>query len=368
MSRQFNTDCEGPISKNDNAQELSAHFLPDGGSFFARISAYDDYLADVIHRPGYKAGDTLRLILPFLRAYGADNDSVEQYSAGHILLVPGARESLVHIRTRMPSFIISTSYSPYIRALCEGIGFPAENAYSTDLDLDQYALPDREVARLRAVAEEVLALPVIELPSNVTSAEDLSMDARAAIRRLDGIFWEEIPGMVSGRMLSDVNPIGGYEKARAIQDSLRRTGNEVEDVLYVGDSITDVQAFDLVREGGGLAVSFNGNRYALRSAEVACIVGHTLVLSILADAFVSGGRAGVLELANTWPRRTTGGGHATLQRANNVDPVLTESLFGRYPDELPTVKIVTDANRDELIAESERVRQRVRGEEVGRLG
>ncbi|MFQ6074292.1 MAG: hypothetical protein ACE5KC_03635, partial [Candidatus Bathyarchaeia archaeon] len=67
--RVFISDCEGPISKNDNAFELATHFIPEGDSFFTLISRYDDILADIVKKPGYKAGDTLKLILPFLKAY-----------------------------------------------------------------------------------------------------------------------------------------------------------------------------------------------------------------------------------------------------------------------------------------------------------
>ena len=75
--RLFVSDCEGPLSKNDNAFELAANLVPDGGTFFALISKYDDVLADVIQKPCYKAGDTLRLILPFLKAYGATNKQIK---------------------------------------------------------------------------------------------------------------------------------------------------------------------------------------------------------------------------------------------------------------------------------------------------
>ncbi len=37
MSRQFTTDCEGPTSKNDNAQELTSTFVPEGSALFARV-------------------------------------------------------------------------------------------------------------------------------------------------------------------------------------------------------------------------------------------------------------------------------------------------------------------------------------------
>jgi len=71
----YATDCEGPISKNDNAYELCERFLPEGAAFFERVSRYDDYLADVVRKPGYRPGDTLRLILPFLRATGTPRSS-----------------------------------------------------------------------------------------------------------------------------------------------------------------------------------------------------------------------------------------------------------------------------------------------------
>ena len=67
LKRVFISDCEGPISKNDNAYELTARFVPDGDKLFAVISKYDDVLADVLKKPSYNAGDTLKLILPFLK-------------------------------------------------------------------------------------------------------------------------------------------------------------------------------------------------------------------------------------------------------------------------------------------------------------
>lgn len=358
--RQFTTDCEGPVSKNDNAQELMAHFVPEGGDLFAKISKYDDYLADVVQKPGYKAGDTLRLILPFLRAYGATNRAIAEYSAHHILLVPGAGEMVRIARARMPSFIISTSYRPYIQALCEVIGFPEEQTYCTELDIDRYAIPDDEVAQLREWAREMHALPMLEWSAGATSFDDLPSSSKDRVRRLDTIFWEEMPGRISGSMLEEVNPIGGVEKARALEDSLRRTGISPEDALYVGDSITDVQAFQWIRQNGGLAISFNGNRYALRSAEIACIADNTLVMALLADVFSIHGKAAVIELADHWNR-------STIQQVG-VDSSIVEALLRRYAGELPTVALISDANREALTMESERVRKSVRGEEAGRLG
>ena len=92
--RLVDLDCEGPITKNDNAMELAEHFIPQGGHFFSVISRYDDFLADIAKRQGYRAGNTLKLILPFLKAYGATNRRIKEYSARNLLLVAGADQTL----------------------------------------------------------------------------------------------------------------------------------------------------------------------------------------------------------------------------------------------------------------------------------
>ncbi len=79
VKRLFISDCEGPISKNDNAFEATAHFVPNGDRLFALISKYDDVLADVVKKPGYNAGDTLKLILPFLKAYGVTDKGLREF-------------------------------------------------------------------------------------------------------------------------------------------------------------------------------------------------------------------------------------------------------------------------------------------------
>jgi len=41
--RVFISDCEGSISKNDNAYEISSQVMPKGGKIFSVISKYDDF-------------------------------------------------------------------------------------------------------------------------------------------------------------------------------------------------------------------------------------------------------------------------------------------------------------------------------------
>jgi len=199
--RLFVTDCEGPLSKNDNAYELTQHFIPNEDQFFALISKYDDVQADVLKRPGYKAGDTLKLILPFLKAYGATNKGIRGYSSKNILLVPGARDTLHFVRDLMPSFIVSTSYEQYISSLCDLIGFPYGNVYCTKLNIGKYEMSEEEAKRLKEIREEISAMSMIEIPENAKSVHDFSQRDQETIQRLDEIFWEEISRMESGKML-----------------------------------------------------------------------------------------------------------------------------------------------------------------------
>lgn len=357
--RLFITDCEGPISRNDNAYELTEHFIPDGDRFFALISKYDDVQADVVKRRGYKAGDTLKLILPFLKAYGATNEKIRKFATEHILLVPGAKETLRYISSLMPTFIVSTSYEQYIRALCSVMNFPYANVHCTQLDIDRYNLSKEENERLKKLGKEIANMPMIRIPANANSIDDFAARDRETIRRLDKIFWEEISGMDCRRMLEDVNPVGGAEKARAVHQIVRETEIDLSETIYVGDSITDVQPFRLVKEQGGLPISFNGNSYAIREAEVAVLSNHTIITSVLVDVFNRVGKKGVIELVQEWS-------YSALQEC--CSPRLRDRLFELYPETLPKVELITQSNRVKLMEESTAFRKTVRGEAVGGLG
>jgi energy-converting hydrogenase A subunit R len=360
LNRIFVSDCEGPISKNDNAFELTAQFVPEGSNLFSIISKYDDVLADVVKKPGYNAGDTLKLILPFLKAYAVTDLQMEEFSAQTLLLIAESKETLSHIRSIAKAFIVSTSYEHYIRALCKSLDFPFENTYCTRLCLDKYTLSTQEKATLRTLAKEIAAMPMITIPDGSKSLKDFPPQGQAWVKRLDEIFWGEIASLPCGRMFGEVNTVGGEEKAQAIRHVTDELEVPLSGVMYVGDSITDVQAFQLVKAKGGLAVSFNGNGYAVKNAEVAVMSKNNLVTAVLADVFLNLGKKQALQLAATWSPQTL--------KASSVNPVLLKRFFTLHPKALPKLEIVTSKNIDTLTKESSIFRKMVRGEAVGKLG
>jgi len=362
---QLNIDCEGPITHNDNAYELCKAMIPKGGDFFARVSRYDDFLADIEKRKGYKAGDTLKLILPFLKAFGATNKGMGEFSEKTLVLLPGAGYMLRRVANLMPTFVISTSYSPYLKALCRITGFPEDQVYSTALDMDQYELSREEEKRLQGLASEIASQPILSWPEEAENIEDLTNKDQALIRRLDDIFWEEIPEMDIGKVLSDVNPVGGPEKARAVEDSLKRTGLSMSDVLYVGDSITDVQALEAVAGAGGATISFNGNRYSIKAAKWACMSGNAAIIGAIARLLSLCGMGALDELVT---EMADGIGLLDALASRAVEPDFLDPLRLLRPEAAPRLVLIKASNISDVIRDSEYIRKNVRGLGVGGLG
>ena len=374
--RIYVTDCEGPLTRNDNAQEIAERFVPDGAEFFARLSKYDDFLVDVAAKPGYNAGNTLRLIPPFFKAYYVTDDDVESFSAEQVLLVPGALKTLAAVSALVPSFIISTSYTPYLRALCELAGFPFEHVRCTELSLDAWEMPEDEAAWLREWVPRVCARPVIDYPAEAMTAAEghtgggaaansgvpgrapwrspdaalewLTDEDRATVRELDRLFWAEMPERpVSQALAESVRPVGGGQKLAALEEIVAAEGVEGSGVMYVGDSITDTPPLAAVKAWGGVSLSFNGNGYAIAAAEFAAASPNTEVQAQLAEAFAAGGRDAVEAAVRAWPKPKEGTPPRGRARA--------------------AVGVVAE-EREKLAEASAAARLSVRGERVARLG
>jgi predicted HAD superfamily phosphohydrolase len=359
---QLDTDCEGPLALNDNAFELCRDFIqPQGDRFFKQVSRYDDYLADILKKPGYKAGGTLKLILPFLKAFGLTNQQILDYSRKNMLLVPGVVKAYKLLHTQgFPLFEISTSYRQFAEAVGLKLGFDAQHIIGTELDLDRYRLSETEAAELRRLKDDIAASPEIELPADAAATGDLPEPMLEAIARLDNIFWETIPDMDIGRIYEEVIPIGGAEKARALSDSLAQTGVSLADTIYVGDSITDVQAFEAVRAGGGLAISFNGNRYAVKAAEVIVVADTAWPIALLANIFLLWGKEGVLEVAR--PESPDKSRYLVLPE-EVIEPIMMGLHGHRF-----NLYLSNNPQHDQIAQQSAAMRSQLRGAAIATLG
>ena len=331
-----------PTAKDRSPGTTTPRRSPSGFSrtapeFFARLSKYDDFLADVAGKPGYNAGDTLRLLPPFLKAFAVGDDDVRRFSAAHVLLVPKALEALAAIRAVMPVFIISTSYTPYLRALCDLADFPFDHVRCTELSLDAWEMPEAEAGgcasgsrgSARGPSSSIRTRPSRPAAGTAAAAQRgqgggagaaagrpggpawrspdealawLTEDDRATVRELDRLFWEEMPLHPVSQALSDsVQPVGGGRKLAALEEIVAAEGVDGAGVMYVGDSITDTPPLAAVRAWGGVSLSFNGNAYAIQAAEFAAASPDAEVQAVLARSFAGGGREAVVAAVRGWP-------------------------------------------------------------------
>jgi energy-converting hydrogenase A subunit R len=158
-----------------------------------------------------------------------------------------------------------------------------------------------------------------------------------------------------------VTTVGGSQKAASIEDAVAKLQVPLEDVMYVGDSITDVEAFKLVRENGGLTVSFNGNNYAVRNAEISVLSENNAVTAVIADVFCKQGKQATIDLVENWNLQS-------LENNRAVSPSLLDRLFSLHPQTFPKVQIVTAENMETTTKKSIVFRKKVRGEAIGKLG
>lgn len=347
IRKSYISDCEGPLSLNDNAFEISEKFIPNGDEFFKIISGFDDYLVEDIGKENYHAGDTLKLIAPFFKAYGITNRDIVDFSTKNIFMLNGAIDTLNFSKSMLPSFIISTSYEQYIKALCDYTKFPFENTYKTSLDLDKFSLSSEEIKTLKKYKDEILD---------------------GDFNNIYDIFFNKIPKMEAFNILNSVVTVGGRGKQLAMEDILKNYPIDAEGILYTGDSITDVEPLRFVREHNGIAISFNGNEFAIREAEIAIISDNTIITSIILDLFNKFDKNHVL----------------TFIESYIIDPILTIeeydidlSLQEQYKElylsddknlKLPIVDFIKDDNKDRIIDLSSKIRQEIRGKSIGNLG
>lgn len=359
---QLDTDCEGPLTVNDNAFELCREFIkPHGDRFFTQVRRYGRYLLDIAQKPEYQAGDSLKLILPFLKAHGVSNAMMRDFSTRSIRLVPGAEEAYRFLHNfKFPMFEISTSYRQFAEAVGARLGFDAAHIFCTELDLDHYQLVLAEAAELQRLEEDILAAPDIELPAGAAALTDLPGPVQEAIAILERIFFERLPQMEIGVIYREVKPVGGAEKAKAVSDGLAQTGFTLADTIYVGDSFTDVRAFEAVQAGGGLAVSFNGSRAAIKAAEVVVVSDCAWPIALFTAIFRQWGKAGVLEIAAPETRAKS---RALVLPEDMIEPIamgLQGHIFNLYMSNNP--------NLEKIVQESEAMQARLRGNAIAALG
>ena len=334
------------MTLNDNAFEMAASFIEDGGELFRILSLYDDYLVDIVKKPGYKAGNTLKLILPFFVVENLTNQDFIEFSQNHIYAVNDSKFLLEYLKEAMNTYIVSTSYGQYIEAVSNYMGVPFENTFYTNVDMDSLHLNDEELQKIMEFKEIIMDNP-----------EDYEL--------FDDIFFTQIAQMGIYDEIKKVEVVGGLGKKLAIDRIIERDEIDANEILYIGDSITDVEPLEFARKNNGISISFNGNEYPLKVAEIAIVSPSAVATAVIANIYAENDKDKVLKFIEDY---NVTDDLKKLFTDYEIDSEITDKFFSVFGDEYPIIEIVNDENYESILKTSKQMRNNIRGQDIGGLG
>ncbi|MFX0075002.1 MAG: HAD hydrolase family protein [Candidatus Hermodarchaeota archaeon] len=265
-------DLEGPITILDFAAELGKLLREKSNlglqnynmaEFYKMLSAYDDYLIEVpgvkeeLNIPEYQPGDTLRLIAPIYISSFTDED-LTRIANQNMGLLPGCRELMVRLHKDWDVYIISTSYSHFAYSIANSLNVPNNRVFCTDLDIKKAKETYHNIKNdvdflLNNIFQEFLA-------------KNKNLDA--IIENLNEFFWNKEESDYLN-VMNLINVRGGKRKESAVERISEQTTIPISQFVVLGDSITDINMLQRVNNEGGIAVSFNGNRFTINRANIA---------------------------------------------------------------------------------------------------
>ena len=346
FEKSFITDCEGPLTLNDNAFELADNFIENGGDLFKILSLYDDYLVDVVKKPDYKAGNTLKLILPFFVVENLKNEDLIDFSRNNIYSVNDSKFLLEYLKETMNTYIVSTSYGQYIEAVSNYMEVPFENTFYTNVNVDELELTGDEIEKINEYKNSILENP-----------DDYDL--------FDEIFFSEISEMGIYDKIREIEVVGGQGKKLAIDEIIERDAINTNEILYIGDSITDVEPLDFARKNNGISISFNGNEYPLKVAEIAIVSPSAIATAVIADIYARHDKNNVLEFIDDYNSTEN---MEKLFDDCDIDDEIKKRFFSIFTNNYPLIQIITDENYENILKESKKMRNDIRGQDIGGLG
>ncbi|MFW9941536.1 MAG: HAD hydrolase family protein [Candidatus Thorarchaeota archaeon] len=360
-------DLEGPISIIDFAAEIgkllgnkSKFNLTkfDMGAFFTMISNYDDYIIDVpgvkgkLNIPDYQPGDTLRIMAPLYATCYTDKELIK-LAKNDLGLLPGCRGLMEILHKDWEVFVISTSYSHFAHTVTTALDISKKNVYCTNLNISNLK------KGLHNIEEDVETLVYVIFQKYLDNNKNLN----CVIEDLNNFFWRRKESDYI-RVMDKVKVRGGKRKELAVEDVSRRTGTAISEMIVLGDSITDINMLQRVRDEGGIAVSFNGNRFSLKRANFAVTTQNCLGVLPLFEY-----NHNIYDFMIDW--------ESNFENFQNNPKNITDGLISKEIKELfikynfiPELDILTNKTEtqySEIISKQERMRKIVRGW-AGKLG
>jgi predicted HAD superfamily phosphohydrolase len=348
--KQLVCSSRGFLEMNNNARDLCERFISNGGKFYDMVTRYEDVIEYILNRDTGRSGNLMRLITPFLKAFGATDYGMFAYSRDTLRTMPESKRVVGYLMSTLPTFFTTTAYEHDVMCLCDALDIPRGIVDCTEIAMDTYEFSKQEARTMRDFVSEInsLRLPTREYEINVPTS--LDMTEMAMVRTFDEILMKKMGDFESTKMMRNMKSVGTNDKALYLLDIRKRTQIDLDGTAYIGGDITDYQALDLVRDMSGLAMSFNGSDFAVRGCNIAVLSRDCTVAAVLVQSFYNEGIESVLELVENWDRES-------LSKMDFPDPYLMNAMLAANPKKLPEVYAVNRHNVDEIAKKSDKYRK-----------
>ena len=346
--------CRGFLTKNDDMRQLCGRFIEKGEVLYDVLNRYDRLTAYVLNREDATAGSHYKWCIPFLKAYGATDHLLHRYSAEDLVMMPHASRTMNYISGILPTHITTTILEHGMMEVSEKLNAPLCEVSESKLCIDQTMMGRSEARNLKDLCKEITKLKVPKNFYELNVPTELLEEDITIIKTLDAIIGGGIPESGALGLMESADIMTSHKKAYRLLDIRRLSMIDLDCTMYVGSSATDFQPMDLVREAGGLSISFNGEEFAVRGSNVAIISDDTTVVSIFASVFNDKGVLASYDLAANWSRKY-------LEEMDFPDRNLLNTFLREHPKDLPEVYAVNDGNVDEISKKSEKYRKKILG-------
>ena len=126
-----------------------------------------------------------------------------------------------------------------------------------------------------------------------------------------------------------------------------------------------MEPLKFARENGGIAISFNGNEYPLKVAQIAIVSPSAIATILVCDVYVKYDKNKVLEFIRDYNNSND---YNKLFEEYYIDSDIQKEFFSNFTDKYPLIQIVSDDNYETILKESKQMRNTLRGQDIGELG
>jgi energy-converting hydrogenase A subunit R len=360
-------DLEGPISVIDFAAELGKKLREKGelklqkynmGDFFRMISNYDDYIIDFpgvkeeLKIPEYQPGDTLSLMAPLYISSFTDKE-LHRIAQSNLGLLPGCRELMKILHKNWDIFVISTSYTHFAHNVTAALNIPKDHVYCTELNINELK------EGVKNIDDEVDILIREIFEKYLINNKDLD----TVIDDLNNFFWKRHESDYI-ELMNHIKVRGGKRKEIAVEEISERTEVPISEMIALGDSITDINMLQRLKDDNGIAVSFNGNRFSAERANVVITSPNNLGTLPVFQA-----KRNIKEFLEQWENKFDSFHNDPKNIVDGLISKECKKLFIRY-NFVPEIIDLTNKSEEQvkaIILRHEKMRRIVRGW-TGKLG